>query len=258
MSIDFHSQENKYTYATRTADEGWARAIVAAVAPRDKRVVDVGCGGGIYTQAWDDLGARSVVGIDFSAQMVAAASEKAAGRAHVSFQVGTAQATGLADGSADVVFERALIHHLKNYDECFAEAYRLLAAGGTVLIQDRTPEDVAVPGSPEHIRGYFFDCFPRLTAVEAGRRPVDGNVRAALARAGFTAVESVTLWETRKTYARFDDLAQDLAARTGRSILHELSDDELQVLIAHIGDRTGRAGTITEQDRWTLWIARKQ
>ncbi|WP_454691952.1 class I SAM-dependent methyltransferase [Achromobacter aloeverae] len=257
MSIDFHSQKNKYTYAGRTADDGWARAIGAAVDPRGKRVADVGCGGGIYTRAWDDLGAGQVTGVDFSEQMVAAAREKAQDRPRLSFQVGTAQATGLAAESVDIVFERALIHHLRDYDDCFAEAYRLLAPGGVLLVQDRTPEDVAIPGSPEHIRGYFFDCFPRLGTVEAGRRPTDGKVREALGRAGYTAVESATLWETRKTYARFDDLAQDLANRTGRSILHELSDEELQTLIAFIGERTGRAEPIQEKDRWTLWIARK-
>ncbi|OWT75507.1 MULTISPECIES: bifunctional 2-polyprenyl-6-hydroxyphenol methylase/3-demethylubiquinol 3-O-methyltransferase UbiG [unclassified Achromobacter] len=257
MSIDFHSQENKYTYATRTANESWARAVTAAVDPRGKRVVDVGCGGGIYSQAWADLGAQSVTGIDFSEQMVAAAREKAGARSRLSFQTGTAQATGLAAGAADIVFERALIHHLKDYEESCAEAWRLLAPGGTLLIQDRTPEDVGIPGSPTHIRGYFFDCFPRLSAVEAGRRPTDAKVRAALHKAGFQSVESATLWETRRVYAHFDDLAQDLASRTGRSILHELSDEELRALIAHIGERTGRAEPVEEQDRWTLWIARR-
>ncbi|MFC4278816.1 class I SAM-dependent methyltransferase [Achromobacter aloeverae] len=257
MSIDFHARKNKYTYATRTADEGWARAVSAAVDPRGKRVVDVGCGGGIYTRSWDDLGAQSAIGIDFSEQMVAAAREKAQGRPQVSFQVGTAQATGLAAASADIVFERALIHHLQDYDDCFAEAYRLLAPGGTLLIQDRTPEDVRIPGSPEHIRGYFFDCFPRLAAVEAGRRPTDAKVRETLRRSGYTALESTTLWETRRTYEHFDDLAQDLANRTGRSILHELDDEELKTLIAYIGERTGRTGPIQEKDRWTLWVARK-
>jgi len=257
MSIDFHSQENKYTYGTRKANESWARAVEAAVDPRGKRVVDVGCGGGIYSQAWDDLGAQSVIGIDFSEQMVAAAREKAHGRARLSFQVGTAQATGLAAGAADIVFERALIHHLQEYYECCAEAYRLLAPGGTLLIQDRTPEDVGIPGSPTHIRGYFFDCFPRLSALEAGRRPTDAKVRDALREAGFQSLESATLWETRKVHAHFDDLAQDLASRNGRSILHELSDEELQTLITYIGERTGQAEPVEEQDRWTLWIARK-
>ncbi len=257
MSIDFHSEKNKYTYATRDAEADWAQAVCAVVDPGGKRVADIGCGGGIYTQAWVDLGALSAVGVDFSEQMVAAAREKANGRPNPSFQTGSAEATGLPAQSVDIVFERALVHHLKTFDACFAEAHRLLAPGGTLLIQDRTPEDVAIPGSPSHIRGYFFDCFPRLSAVEAGRRPTDAKVRDALRGAGFRSVESTTLWETRKTYAQFDDLARDLARRTGRSILHELSDAELGTLIDHIGARTGRAGPIVEKDRWTLWVARK-
>ena len=81
----------------------------------------------------------------------------------------------------NIVFQRALIHHLKDYRPCFAEARRVLAPGGTLIVQDRTPDDVRLPGSAEHLRGYFFECFPRLLAVELARRPTDAAVRDALA-----------------------------------------------------------------------------
>src|SRR5690606_31622582 len=154
MAIDFHSEKNRYTYASREANTDWAQAILEVANPRGCRVADVGCGGGIYSNAWADLGAASVIGVDFSEQMVIAARENARERRHVSFQQGVADRTGLASDRFDIVFERALIHHLQDFDSCFAEAYRLLAPGGKLIIQDRTPEDVQIPGSPEHIRGY--------------------------------------------------------------------------------------------------------
>lgn len=257
MSIDFHSEQNRYTYSNRHADQGWASAMAHAIDPRGKRVADIGCGGGIYSIAWDELGVASVIGIDFSEQMITAAREKSAGRPHVSFQQGRAEATGLPGQSVDVVFERALIHHLETYDACFAEANRLLAPGGQALIQDRTPDDVLIPGSPQHIRGFFFECFPRLQDVEAKRRPTHDAVRTSLLQAGFQDVEANTFWETRRRYDGFEQLSQDLRNRTGRSILHMLSDEELRQLIAFIGDRIGHVGPIVEQDRWTLWTARK-
>lgn len=255
MTIDFHAKANRATYTGRHASAGWGDAMRGIVDPVGKRVIDVGCGGGVYSLGWQELGAISVVGVDFSEQMIAAAREQAAGLSDISFHHGDAAATGLPPHSADVVFERALVHHLPSYDSCFAEARRVLVPGGTLIVQDRTPEDVALPGSPEHLRGYFFECFPRLLAVEKARRPTDAAVRGALGAAGFRVIESRSLREVRKTYATRDLLRQDLAARTGRSLLHDLDDRELETLIGFVEARLPAHGPIVEQDRWTVWSA---
>jgi ubiquinone/menaquinone biosynthesis C-methylase UbiE len=254
MAIDFHARKNRSTYTGRQADPGWVEAIRRIIDPAGKHVADIGCGGGIYSQAWHELGAE-VVGVDFSDQMVAAAREQAAGLSRISFQQGDATATGLPAASRDVVFERALIHHLKDYKACFAEAHRVLVPGGSLIVQDRTPDDVQLPGSPEHIRGYFFERFPRLLTVELARRPTDAAVRDALQAAGFRNVRSVTLWELRKTHDDWEGLKQDLANRTGRSILHDLSDQELAELILFIEKRLPSDGPLVEKDRWTVWSA---
>ena len=94
-----------------------------------------------------------------------------------------------------------------------------------------------------------------MLAIEIGRRPTDAAVRGALQATGFGAIESVTLWEVRRTYDSREGLSRDLAARTGRSILHELSDPEIEDLIAYIDERVSTAGPIVEKDRWTLWSA---
>jgi len=255
MAIDFHSRANRSTYASRQADTGWRAAIQRIVDPSGKRVADIGCGGGIYSRAWRELGARTVTGVDFSQAMVDAAREQAAGLSDITFQQGDAAATGLPPASADIVFQRALIHHLKDYGPCFAEARRALAPGGTLIVQDRTPDDVRLPGSAEHLRGYFFECFPRLLAVETGRRPTDTAVRAALDATGFTKAEMSVLWEVRKVHDGWQALKQDLTNRTGRSILHDLSDEELAELILYIGKRLPADGPIVEKDRWTIWSA---
>src|SRR5258708_38665058 len=121
MAIDFHSRRNRNTYRSREADAGWPDTIRRIVEPAGKRVADIGCGGGIYSLAWHEAGARDVVGVDFSAEMVSAAREQTAGLSGISFRQGDAVATGLPTAGADIVFERALIHHLPSYGPCFGE-----------------------------------------------------------------------------------------------------------------------------------------
>jgi SAM-dependent methyltransferase len=134
------------------------------------------------------------------------------------------------------------------------EAARILRPGGILLIQDRTAEDVAQPGSVDHPRGWLFDLFPRLLEVENRRRPHPDDVEAALRTAGFRDLTTTTLWEIRRRYADREDYLSEIAERTGRSILHELSDDELVRLVEELR-RLIPDGPLVEQDRWTLWRA---
>ncbi|MDH6124940.1 class I SAM-dependent methyltransferase [Kitasatospora sp. GP82] len=254
MPIDFHSEVNRLTYTQRRAGSEWAEAIRSVLAPEGLRVADVGCGGGVYCMGWLDLGAASVVGVDFSAAMISAAREHCAGRDGLTFRHGSAYETGLADGSADVVFERALVHHLDDLEAAFREAGRVLAHGGTLIVQDRTVEDVRRPGSEAHLRGWFFECFPYLLDVEAARRPSAVRVEAAMRAAGFGGVRTLELAETRREYADPEEVRADLLARTGRSILHELTDGQLTELADCVTARLPE-GPVRESDHWTCWAA---
>lgn len=256
MPVNFHDEKNRHSYATRYADETWKHAMYGVVDRSGLRVADIGCGGGIYTRAWAGLGVEHATGVDSSKVMVEAAREHS-GMPNVSYVVGDAIATGLKDASLDLAFERALIHHLTDLDPAMAEARRILVPLGKLIVQDRTPEDVGLPGSPEHIRGYFFERFPKLLSIEQGRRWSGEKVRAAMAAAGFHNIVELSVWETRRTYQDFSELAEDLRNRTGRSILHELTDEELRYLIEFIASRVAHEKEIVERDRWTLWIGER-
>ncbi len=254
MAIDFRDPANRRTYSDREADVSWRDAVVGWVDPVGADVVDIGCGGGTYLRAWHELGAATVTGVDSSRPIL---DEARAGHGHlpgVAFQLGDAAATGLPDGCADVVFERALVHHVPDLGAVAAEAARLLRPRGVLLVQDRTPEDVAQPGSPTHPRGWLFEVFPRLLEVENGRRPDASVVVAALTAAGFPEVTATSLWEVRRRYRDREDYLAEIATRTGRSILHELTDDELAELVDELRRRLPE-GPFVEQDRWTIWRA---
>jgi SAM-dependent methyltransferase len=252
MGIDFQDPGNRGTYSGRAADESWRSAVLGLVRPTGADIVDVGCGGGTYTRAWHDLGARTVTGVDFSEPMLHSARREHGDLPGVAFRFGDAAATGLGSGCADIVFERALIHHVPDLEAVAAEAARLLRSGGVVLLQDRTPDDVAQRASATHPRGWMFDVFPRLLEVENARRPTLPAVESALAAAGFGEISATSLWEVRRHYADREDYLAEIAERTGRSILHELTEAELSHLVAELRRRLP-AGPLVEQDRWTLW-----
>jgi SAM-dependent methyltransferase len=257
VGIDFQDVRNRATYSGRAADESWRSAVAGLVRAPGADIVDIGCGGGTYTRAWHDLGARTVTGVDFSEPILDSARQDHGDLPGVTFRFGDAAATGLDTGCADVVFERALIHHVPDLAAVAAEAARLLRSGGVVLLQDRTPEDVGQPGSATHPRGWLFDVFPRLLEVENARRPTLTAVASALAAAGFGEISTTSLWEVRRRYADREDYLAEIAERTGRSILHELTDRELVHLVDEIRRRLPD-GPVVEADRWTLWRGVRQ
>lgn len=257
MPIDFNDERNKFTYTGRTADESWNKAILSLDDPSGLRIPDVGCGGGIYSRAWLALGAREVIGVDSSPNMVSAAAESCSDLSSASFQIGDATNTRLTESSVDVVFQRALIHHLTDIHPCLEEAIRILKPEGKVIIQDRTPDDIALPGTSEHIRGYFFECFPRLLKIDSGRRRTDEEVLSELHAVGFEHTESITVWEPRSVYPSKEELLEDIRQRKGRSILHELNDGEIESLVSFIDERLYDFSELVDKDLWTIWHATK-
>lgn len=258
MGIDFLNEKNKYSYTTRNADTSWKETIKELVpVNKVKNAGDIGCGGGIYTKALADMGIGTVTGVDFSDTMLEGAKENCKDHENIRFQSGTAFATSLPKNSQDLILERALIHHLTDMESCFSEAHRVLKKGGYYIIQDRTPEDCLLAGDASHIRGYIFEVFPKLLKNEINRRHSSQRVMEKLTEAGFYQIEEVKLWETRKIYGHKQSLLEDIRKRTGRSILHELTDEELNLLINHLEQVLPEQTLIVEKDRWTVWKAVK-
>ena len=258
MGIDFHNKEIRDSYTSRNAHNSWIEAISKLVPIKDiSKALDIGCGGGIYCKALSDMGVDSVTGIDFSEPILEGARENCKEYKNVFFKKGNAYETGLDNNSFDLLLERALIHHIEDLHACFKEAYRVLEDNGFYIIQDRTPEDCLLEGTNSNIRGYFFELFPKLVEKETKRRHDSQLVIEKLKEVGFKEVTELKLWETRKVYENKEQLLNDLKERTGRSILHDLDNNELDKLTNHINQSISIETNIVEKDRWTIWMAIK-
>lgn len=261
MPINFHARENMYSYSGRNVDPAWMALIANLVEIEGKIGADIGCGGGIYTRALLQMGAKRVTGIDVSETMIEAAQEQNKDENDsLMFMQGDACRTGLESNQYHFILERALIHHINDLEACFKEAYRLLKENGVLIVQDRTPEDCLLPGSSRHLRGYLFEFYPRLIDHEISRRHPRETVEKSLADAGFNRIDSHVFWEKRKRYDTFAQLERELMERKGRSILHELTDEEIRAFVHNLMERIQDSvnGEIIEADRWTIWIAHKQ
>lgn len=110
---------------------------------RGKRVLDVGCGGGILAESLAREGAV-VTGIDPSEKSLAAAREHA-GRAGLSidYRLGTAEnlPSGNFTEAFDLVFAVDVLEHVESLDRTVAGIAAVLAPGGGLgfLTHNRTP-----------------------------------------------------------------------------------------------------------------------
>jgi SAM-dependent methyltransferase len=256
--MQFASPQTARTYSDRAVDESWREWAALNLMPAGKDVVDIGCGGGIYSYGFLALGARSVIGVDKTDQYVAEAKSRSRPEDAVVFQCGDATDMRLPADSADIVFERAVIHHLTELEMArnASEAKRLLRAGGLFAVQDRTIEEVE-SAAPQHwIRATLFELFPWLIDFERRRRPSRRRYSDVLKAAGFREVRELHYDEVRRRYASFDELSTEIRSRKGKSILFELTDDEVSLYCERLAQKA-RDHPLIERDPWTVWLARK-
>ena len=134
------------------------------------RVLDVGCGPGVMTEAVLARGG-TFEGIDLSPEMVREATDRFAGREAVGFREGSIEAIDAPDERYDQVICMAVIEYLASPDQALAEIARVLKPGGVtiVTVPKRRHIDLVTIGATAPVRavarwfgGGRADRLPRL------------------------------------------------------------------------------------------------
>ena len=162
---------------------------LAALAPREWVVADLGCGAGFLTRL---LGERfdRVIAVDHSAAMREAARASVPEDAPIEWRRGELETLPLADGEVDAVFSNLVLHHVVEIDRAVEEIARVLRPGGRVVITD------LLPHQEEWMR-------EELAAERLGLPPED--VMEALRSAGFEGVEQSSVedrYRMKSTHGR--------------------------------------------------------
>lgn len=92
-------------------------------------ILDLGCGDGQLTQRVAATGAH-VLGVDASADMVAAARERG-----VEAEQANAESLPFHDATFDAVFSNAVLHWVRNQDAMLAQVHRVLKPGGRFVAE---------------------------------------------------------------------------------------------------------------------------
>ena len=95
---------------------------------RGKRILDVGCGMGMYVARFRQF-SDAVFGVDVDPDKIAKASEWLP-----NLQVSPAETLPFEDQSFDMVFLNEVIEHVDDDREAIREAHRVLAPGGRIVI----------------------------------------------------------------------------------------------------------------------------
>lgn len=154
-----------------------------------RRVLDAGCGPGVYSEWLVDHGAE-VVAFDISPKMVAHAEERLAGRAKI-LQADLSQPLDfLADASFDIVLSALSLDYIEDWGAVFREYHRVLRDSGLLVFSCNHPfVDLII--NPEidyfatQLTAYEWTGFGIPVKMPSYHRPLSAGLNALLG-AGFT------------------------------------------------------------------------
>ncbi|MBS0221130.1 MAG: methyltransferase domain-containing protein [Proteobacteria bacterium] len=132
-----------------------------------RHVVDLGCGFGWFCRFAREAGARSVLGIDVSENMLARAREMTADPA-IAYRRADLETLTLTEGAFDLVYSSLTLHYLSNLAALFDTIHQALGPGGRFVFSIEHPIYTA-PSAP----GWASNAWPVNGYLTEGPRTTD-------------------------------------------------------------------------------------
>ena len=203
--FDAHAAEWDAMRSLHVAESEVEQAIAAALSGEPiGRLVDIGTGTGRMIELFG-AAAESAIGVDRSSEMLRLARVKLAKKElqHAELRQADMFALPLASGSADVVIIHQVLHYAQAPEAAIAEAARLLAPRGRLLVIDFGPHEkeelrskhahARLGFSDEQVAGWFAEAGLQATPAMAleggeltvklwlGRRPAMADLKVVAA-----------------------------------------------------------------------------
>ncbi|MBI3890999.1 MAG: class I SAM-dependent methyltransferase [Candidatus Wallbacteria bacterium] len=195
---------------------GALNAAEAAGAPR--LLADVGCGTGTLLSRFEqdscDAYQWKTVGFDPSRKMLSVAKGKVFSGA---LAAAAAERLPLRDGSAGCVLSTFAFHHFHDFAAFLAQARRVLAPGGRLLLRNILPRE-----GPEPLMYRFF---PGAREIDSRRFPLRAPLLESLVAGGFVLEQSIC---TERLYRFTAERYLELCRKRTISQLHLLIDENFR------------------------------
>lgn len=191
-------------------------AVLEALGPvQGLRVLDAGCGPGLYVRELVAGGAASVVGIDVSPEMVRLAARDASGP--VGFRVHdlARPLDWLEDESFDAALMALVIHHIDDRVAALREIARVLRPGGHLVVSTHHPTSdwVRLGGSYFTVEK-IHETWSRGWRVSYWRQPLEATC-AEFSAAGFLIEQLREPAPSPALRERYPEVAQKLSIEPG-------------------------------------------
>jgi len=140
-------------------------------------IADLGAGEGAFPLQLAPR-AKKVIAVDSSAKMIEVGRNLAArhGVKNIDFRLGDIEEIPIADGEVDLVFFSQSLHHALHPEHAIAEAHRILAPGGRIVVLDLAKHRF------EEAREIYADEWLGFSEAE---------LESMLEGAGFTNIETI-------------------------------------------------------------------
>jgi ubiquinone/menaquinone biosynthesis C-methylase UbiE len=218
ITDEFGRQAETFDAWAAKADPEIIQRFQAALgAAAQGRLLDVACGPGVVTAAIAP-GARSVVALDATEQMLERARQRCAkaGLVNVDFKRGDAENLPFEDGQFDGAVSRFAIHHFADPQRALQEMFRVLCPGGTVVVVD-------VVSSEDAGESLLHNAVERLRDPSHVRMQAASELDAFMARTGFREIERSS-WDQTREFEEWMAIVNDPARIDPlRTVVRELA-----------------------------------